>query len=314
MLRFLTTDTQGNERSLPAPLSVSMRMEEDVPADDLYAVFPDTAVGELCAVTVLDGRRVIFRGIVDEQERIVSESGSYLRLSARSLAALLLDNEAPPCSYDHPSARLIFGRHVRDYGITAGDTDDATCFGELHIVKGMSQWGVIQAFSAACYSASPRVSADGVLYFKGMPDGGTAVFGGKKGIPYTSVTESIRRCDELSRVNVKLSPDDGYGYRVENRDALERGICRERYLNAMLGGQSVQNADVMLEKSRLKARSVILNCVGRHTGLLGCGAVFADEARGDWYVAAVKYRMNSKGESTQIKLRRRAKVCGYPAM
>lgn len=311
----MMTDTSGKEIILSAPLSVSLRMEEDVPADDLYAVFPDTAVGELCGVTVIDGGKTVFKGVVDEQERILRASGAFLRLSARSLAAYLLDNEARPSVYDHPGARLIYDRHVREYGIAAGDTDDATCFGELHVTKGMSQWGVIRAFSAACYSAVPRISADGVLYLKGLAERNTVTFGGSTGIPYVALTETIRRCDELSCVNVKLSSEDGYGYRVENRDAQARGIRRERYLNAMLGGQSVKNADIMLDKSWQKAHTVTLKCVGRHTDLLGHSAVIHDISLSDgYYISAVKYRLDSQGEYTLIKLRRRTKSCGYPAM
>lgn len=308
------TDIHGADVYLPQPLSVRIRMEEDVPADDLYAVFPDTAVGELCGVTVFDADQIVFRGIVDEQERIVRTGGAYLRIAARSLAAHLLDNEAPPCSYDHPSARLIYERHVKKYGISAGDPDDAAYFGELTIPKGMSQWGVVSAFSRACCSGVPRVSADGVLYLKGAPCERTVIFGGR-GIPYIALTDSRRRCEEISRVHIKMDPDGGYGYHVENSDALSRGIVRERYLNAMHGGQTIKSADIMLEKSRRSARTLSLRCVGRHTLPAGCGAVVADLDIGDgFYVSAVQYRMDSKGEYTDVKLRRRAESCGYHNM
>ena len=317
MLTFKATDTTGKQVLLPAPLTVRIRMDEDVPADDLYAVFPESWVGELCSVTVLDGARVLFKGIVDEQECVIGADGCYLRLSMRSPAAFLLDNEAMPRCYDHPSARMIYERYAEPYGIAAGDMDDATCFGELTVTKGMSRWGVIQAFCTACYSSTPRVSVDGVLYLKGMPIGGTAVFGGKRGIRYTSLTDSRRRCDELSCVNVKLSPDDGYAYRIENTEALERGICRERYLNAMLNGQALKTADIMLLNSRKKARTVTVNCPGRHIGLLGYNAV-ADDGTGTLlqglYVCAITYRMDQSGENTQITLRRRSGSCGYPDM
>lgn len=307
MLRFVVTDTEGNTFSLPAPLSVCIRAEDDVPADDLYAVFPDEEVGELCRVAVYDGSRVVFRGVVDEQEHALSREGCFLRLSARSLAALLLDNEALPQCYDHPSAKLIYERHAQPYGIAAGDPDDATCFGELCVTKGMSQWGVLSAFCRVCYSTAPRVSADGVLYLREPPLSGDAVvFGGEGGIPYVSLTDTRRRCEEISRVNVKLKPDDGYGCRIENSDALSRGVVRERYLNAMLGSQSVRSADVMLRKSRRRARTLSLKCVGRHPDLLWREARIADRETGEsFYVCAAEYRMNANGEYTAVKLRRR---------
>ena len=314
MLSVAATDTEGRSLQLPAPLSMTIRMEEDVPADDLYAVFPQVGCGELCAITVYDADKIVFTGIIDEEEHISSSSGRYLRISARSLAALLLDNEAPPCNYDHPSARLLFERHVEDYGIKAGDTDDAVCFGELNITKGMSQWSVISAFSGACYSGSPRVSADGVLYLKGLPSGGEVIFG-KGGVRYTEITDCRRRCEELSRVNVKIEAGGGYGYPVNNDDALRRGIRRERYLNAMLDTRVFKTAETMLNKSRDKSHYWQLKCPGRLTDILGSAAVIRDNdevSRDDLYVSAIRYQMNSTGEHTVVKFKRRWGSCGSP--
>lgn len=308
------TDTAGGSVIMPAPLSVRLRMEEDVPADDLYAVFPDIDTGELCRVTVAENDRVLFTGVVDEQERIQDSSGAFLRVAARSLAAHLLDNEAYPCTYDHPNARLICDRHIKGYGITVGDADDTALFGELNITKGMSQWGAVTAFCKACYSAVPRVTAQGVLYLKGTPPQGTAVFGGA-GIPYVAMSDSLKRCEELSCVRLKLDPDGGYAYRVENRSACERGIVRERYLNAMTGAGTVRGADRMLEMSRRRSRIITLKCPGRHPEPVGKNAVIADRKDDDALcVSAIEYRLNPDGEYTVVKLRRRTESCGYPAM
>ena len=320
MLKFVVTDVDDAQHILPSPLSVTLRMEEDVPADDLYAVFPAQSCGELKNIAAYDGGRLVFAGVVDEEERLYRPSGAYLRISARSLAAHLLDNEATPCGYDHPDARLIYERHVRQYGIAAGDIDDATCFGELSVSKGTSQWGVVSAFCSACYSSTPRVSADGTLYLKGLPVQGSVTFGnigGIRCIRCTELSDVNRRCEEISRVRVKISSSDGYGYPVENADALRRGIRRERCLNAMLSGKAVKSADMMLEKGWEKARWVSLQCPGRHIGILGSSAVIRDSVVGDrdgLYVSAVKYHMDSHGEYTAVKLRRRHASCGYQDM
>lgn len=316
MLTFTATDTEGRKILLPAVLSATVHMDEEVPADDLYAVFPDISCAELCGISVYDGDRVAFRGVVDEEEHIVSPSGRYLRISARSMAAHLLDNEALPRGYDHPGARMIYERHAKEYGIAAGDLDDATCFGELNIVKGMSQWSVIKAFCGACYSSTPRVSADGTLYLKGIPRRDRVIFG-ERGIAYTELTDSIRRCEEISRVNVKIGAEDGYTCPVENSDALRRGIRRERYLNAMLNGKAVRGADVMLEKSRERARVLTLKCPGRYLELLGADAAVeggSSELKEGLCVSAATFHTDSKGEVTTVKLRRRMDRCGSPAM
>ena len=56
---------------------------------------------------------LVFRGIVDQQDTKISPQGNRLRLVARSLAALLLDNEALPQTYINPSLRGLFERHAR---------------------------------------------------------------------------------------------------------------------------------------------------------------------------------------------------------
>ena len=167
MLSFMMKDIYNHEILFPPALSVDISMDEDVPADSLLAVFPLVSTEELKEVTVFDDGEAVFIGVVDEMERVIAENGVYLCVTARSLAAHLLDNEAMPQSYDHPSAQLIYERHARDYGLKRGEKDDAACFGKMTVTKGMSQWSVIENFCNACYSSKPRVSADGILYMGG---------------------------------------------------------------------------------------------------------------------------------------------------
>ena len=309
MLSYVATDISGREIILPKALSAVLSMDEDVPADALYAVFPYTKLRELKAISVYENSKLFFVGTVDEEERVVDPAGEYLRMSARSPAAYLLDNEAVPESYNHPSARMIYERHAKPYGIALGDGDDETYFGELDVTKGESRWSAIRSFCNACYSRAPRVSADGVLYMKGVRSKGRVVFGGDVGeFRYTKLTESVKRCEELSRVRVKLSAADGYIHTVDDPDAIARGIVRERCLNAMTTDTPLKCADTMLENSRKKAYSLTLTCPGILPDILGCEAdVRADisDKGGELYVSSLKYRVDSHGESTVAVLKRR---------
>ena len=307
MLSFVTTDIDGKKILMPPALAVTMNMDEDVPADDLYAVFPYREGEELKEIAVYDGDRLIFTGVVDEEERILSDQGEYLRISARSLAAHLLDNEASPRTYDHPGAGMVYRHHAQEYGIRRGDSDDATYFGELNVIKGSSQWGVIKSFCNACYSTFPRVSADGVLYMKGIDAGETVIFG-EGGIGYTDISEKVKRCEEISRVNVKTAVSEGYRLPVENADASARGIRRERYINAVLTATPIKCADVMIESGKAKAYLLTLSCPERLTDLLGRGAVVRDPILGErdgLYISSIKYRLTSAGETTELRLKRR---------
>lgn len=318
MLRFVLTDTDGAERILSRPLSVSIRMDEEVPADDLYAVFRYIEVGELTRISVYDDDRLLFSGIVDEQERLFSDSGRYLRISARSLAAYLLDNEAMPQCYDHPSASMIYERHVMPYGIKWADSDDATYFGEQMITKGMSRWAVLRNFCTSCYSSTPRISADGTLWMKGNTADTTVIFSDEEdGIGYLELRESRKRCEEISRVNIKVSDTEGYRFMMDNADAIDRGIRRERYLNAALTSTPMTCADMMIAGGDAASYSVTLKCAGNLLGSMGQYAVVKDRLLGtldDLYVSALSYRLTAQGDTTTVKLKRRKNKCGYQDM
>ena len=309
MLSFVMKDIHGSEILFPPALSVEINMDEDVPADSLLAVFPLLSTEELQEVAVLDDGETVFVGIVDELERVMTASGVFLRVSARSLAAHLLDNEAMPQSYDHPSAQLIFDRHARGYGLRRGEDDDAAYFGELTVIKGTSQWSVIENFCNACYSSKPRVSADGALYMKDREVSGEVVFSdADDGVRYTAVTEKIKRCEEISRVNVKLNSADGYSYPMLNADAVRRGIRRERYLNAMLAATPMTCADAMIARGRGSGYCLSLECPVRLLRVIGCGAAVHSHtisAPDGLYISAIRYRMTAQGETTHVKLKRR---------
>ena len=309
MLSFVVTDTDGSRRLLSRPLSLTIRMDEEIPADDLSAVFAYTDVGELTSLSVYDEDKLIFTGVVDEQEHVFSESGGSLRVYARSLAAHLLDNEAEPCCYDHPSASLIYERYVKPYGIRWENEDDATYFGEQQIAKGTSCWAVLKSFCKACYSSTPRITADGVLRMKNVCDPKEVCFSDSgDGISYTALTESLKRCEEISAVNVKLTEDSGYGYRVTNDDAVRRGIRRERYLNAALTATPLTCVDTMLENGERAAYGIRLKCPGLLTGIMSCRATVKNKLLGETdglFVSSLTCRLTPDGETTTLQLKRR---------
>ena len=309
MLSFMMKDIHDEEVLFPPALSVEINMDEDVPADSMLIVFPLISTEELKEVTAFDDGQAVFIGVVDEMERVITSDGGYLRISARSLAAHLLDNEALPQSYDHPSAQMIFDRHARAYGLSRGEDDDAAYLGELTVTKGMSQWSVIENFCNACYSSVPRVSADGVLYMKGMAPSGECVFsGGEEGIRSISATEKIKRCEEISRVDIKLSAADGYAYPMLNMDAISRGIRRERYLNAMLASTPMTCADAMIARGKAAGYSLTLECPARLLRVIGLKARVNSHTLSvpdELYVSAIRYRMTAQGESTRVELKRR---------
>ncbi len=309
MLRFVVSDITGERHILRQPLILTIRMDEDIPADDCCAVFAYTPIEEPVGITIYDGDKKVFVGVVDETERLASPTGVYLRLCARSLAAHLLDNEAAPQCYHHPSASLIYERHARPYGIEWDQSDDAVFFGEQQVTKGMSQWTALKNFCTACYSTTPRISADGILRMKQRDGGEPIIFSDDgDGVAYTELREFQKRCTEISRVNVKIADGDGYRYQVDNTDAIRRGIRRERYLNAVLATTPLTCADTMIRNGAGASYGVQIKCSGRLPDKMGRDAIVKSRLFGDkndLYISGVSYRMDRNGEKTTLYLKRR---------
>lgn len=308
MLSYILTDIYGEHPESGAELSFRLNAEEGVPADDVTVIFPYKKINELSEITVLDDGEVIFRGVVDEQQNICAASGLYLRITARSLAAHLLDNEAVPVTYNQPSVGLIAERHAQPYGIVCADSPDIAYYGELVVTKGMSEWQVIEQFASMCFASCPRIGADGVLSMHGVGHEGEIVFADEgEGVRYAYLNERVKRCEEISRVNVRVN-SSGYLSRVENAGAHARGIRRERYLNAAVTDTPMQRAETMIRSGRRAGYSLMVSVPCRLTGCLGAQAVVRNRefgVRSGLYVSALTYALTARGESTDLILRRR---------
>lgn len=309
MLRCELTDVNGQTIPSPQLLALQVDVDEGVPADALYATFPYTPTAELSALTLYDDEKPVFIGVIDEEEHICDHRGTFLKVSARSLAAYLLDNEAMPCAYDHPSLSMIAQRYVKPFGLTIGTESDEVFFGEQSVTKGTSCWKALKNFCIACYSAVPRISSVGVVYPKGIENGGVTVFG-DDGVQYTRLREVKKRCEEISAVRVKATNTGTYSYPIVNKSAKERGVRRERYLNAVLTESPMRCADAMIANGSKKSYAVYLRCEGCLLGTEGSRADLTDAVIGvedDLYISAVHYRMTSDGEYSDITLKRRTK-------
>lgn len=294
---------------LCAPLSLCINREEGAPADDMTAIFAYTALlPELTEIIVTEGEEIVFRGIVDEQSLICTGNEKALQISARSMAALLLDNEARPQSYDRPGAADIFRRHILPMGLTKYCCGKKERPARFEITKGMSQWQVLSLFCRSCLDSVPVVTPEGFVLMCGYERGKEPLcFGGKKGYSYIEACIKIKRCKRLSRIFVKTSAGQGYDMIIEDREALRGGVKRERFLNASNPVSTpVSGADAMLENGRKQSLEITLACPGRMTAALGRAAQV--EANGvkynNLYVGGLQYKLLSGAETTTLVLNR----------
>ena len=151
---------------LPSPVTVVYNSEFSVPADDVTVEFPyikgcedgDFLYG-------FDGENLVFKGQIDEI--ITKSSGEKItvKITARSMASVLLDNEAEPCIYFNASSSVIFERHLQPFGFNGYIGDNNPYFGYIKISKGMSQWQVLENYCVNKYGKKPRITGDGKISY-----------------------------------------------------------------------------------------------------------------------------------------------------
>lgn len=308
MLRFIMTDIFENKIE-QYPLSCTINMEEDVPADSLFASFHFFECNELKSVEVYDKDELIFKGLVDEQLTRINENGDFIELSARNMASILLDNESVPVSYNNPSTAVIKKKHLSPFLMDTKEQTNDTYFGNLTVLKGESNYKALESFCKKVYKKIVRVEKTGEVSFNGIKKDKTVCFSNdNKGIAYQEFSENIKRCEDISKVKIKVVNSSGYHTVVENKDAVKRGIVRERYLNAVLTDTPVVFAQTMINKAKQKSYLISLKCKGQQLGVFGCDALVKDRKKGELsnlYVSSVRYSLNSKGETTAVTLKRK---------
>lgn len=286
---------------LPEAVSAEIDSEYGVPADSMTVRFSGVSTPELYRIDACtDEGEVIFRGIVDEQETTETVSGVTSAVYARSPAALPLDNECEPGEYTDPSLEVVVKRHLDRFGIVCSEHPTAA-FGKMNVARGQSHWTAVKTFCSVFLGTEPRVNSVGEFRTNCFTGGEPIVFGGS-GIGFTSVKSSVNRYCRISKIYVGTSGDPLV---ISDADAQNRGIIRERRLSLSDSRTgTLFDADEMIAKSKLKARTVELVCpcfigdiVGR-TAAVEYGSFYGREM----YVIKTKYTANGSGERTTVTL------------
>lgn len=305
MLSYFFTDKNGIRCEFKNVLTVEISADVDVPADELVLTVPyDRKYRNVDMLEAYDGKSLVFVGQVDEIVSIVRTDGAIVRLSARSLAGRLLDNEAEPVTYINPAAKFIFERHLKPFGIVGYDGDEHPFMGTIKIEKGMTEWQVLEKFCNGRYGKNPRITGAGFALMCGTYGGAEPIVFGRNGVGYTSLREYIKPCKVISRVKLRTDEYGGYKSVVGNGSAADR-IKRVRYVNAFLDNNAVKTADRMIENGNRQSFEITVECAECLCGIVGRRAVIDDPLVGKregLVVKSIKYSLKKNGESTTVVL------------
>lgn len=308
MLSFEITCTDKTVYRLENVLSVILNSDLNVPADDLevVCVYDERLMNNADRITAYSKGKMVFTGQIDEVFSYKTDSGILNRITARSPASLLLDNEALPLSYTNPNARFIYEKHLEPFGISCSGLDEKPFFGVLKVDKGMTHWSVFRNFCINRYGVEPRITADGKAYFDARVQSPKEEFinDGTR-CDYYSRRDSLKRCKLISAVKLKLYQTHSYDGVIRNNNPDCKGITRERLINAVAEKTNLKTADDIIKRSNLNSREIRLECFGERLVFPGTDAKIIDEEWGvedNLTVKRIKYYFASNREKTTVIL------------
>ena len=250
---------EGKRYRLPDLLAWKLEYACGVPCDSFWVEVPWQPGEEEIyrkAVKLLayqDGRQV-FTGMVDEAEWTLDEQGRRATLSGRSMAALLLDNEAEAADYATATLEDILRDHVTPYGIEVGEKSSFPPCQNFTVTAGSSEWQVIYDFVRYHGGIPPRFDREGKLLLTHMESGKEKVLDDT--VPLTGQAGRERRYGVLSEVVVR-DKRRRMAERVVNETFVAEG-GRARRLLTMSGTPAERamryNGQFQLDKSEAQRR------------------------------------------------------------
>lgn len=229
---FSASNAQGQKFSLPAPASLTLSFDEDSPAHSLSVRFPlPEPLPPLHTCDLSLNGSLFLTVLLDQQSFSCSPDGSWLTLSGRSRAALLLDNDAPPATYINPSLKQLFETHAKPFGFTDVQGNLGPFRGNLVVRKGMSHWQVLEEFAAFFLGTTLRAGLGRSLDASGQKSSNHVLFSNRGGIPYSSISQNLQFQKQLSHLYLQPSLGAPYSCALTNQDAINLGVLRSRYLS-----------------------------------------------------------------------------------
>lgn len=232
---------QGGRVDLPPFTSWKLVRTGSVPCDSFEGKCPwdggmEPELENACRLIVEDGGQRRFTGVLDEYRLTWDDGGGELSLSARGLAALLLDNEAPGQDYQVATLSDILRDHVEPYGVPIGRVGNLPAVPGFSVETGSSEWDVLYSFARYHGGVRPRFDVFGSLSVDAGETGTLVAVDDRTGV--TALTYRDKRygvCSEiLVRDRGKLTPQ-----RMVNETFLTQG-GRRRQVVTMPGKSAYQ--------------------------------------------------------------------------
>lgn len=231
MVQTFLTGFDGTCYEMPVMLEWDFSYGDSLPCDAFEAVYVyDESMqavlsGAVRFKAVYDSKTVFF-GVVDEYEIICDDSGCTVNISGRSMAALLLDNEAEAAEYWSVGLQTILNTYVYGCGVTDVRTNVTVPNQALVVDSGSSCWKALENYLWYGARVKPRFSREGTLII-GAEQGNRFCIDSKAAV--SAHRYRYRRYGVISEVLVK-NKSSGTASTVENEDFKANGGCCRRVI------------------------------------------------------------------------------------
>lgn len=169
-------DGKGKRWELPLLTAWKMEYASDTPCDSFWIRCPwemgqEDVLPQAARFEATEDGKTVFTGVVDECEAGISGSGRLLEVSGRSMAALLVDNEALPGDYMTMTTEDLLREHVTPYGIETANRRKLPAAADFTVASGSSEWSVLYNFARYRGGMTPYFDREGRLHLEGWGSG-----------------------------------------------------------------------------------------------------------------------------------------------
>lgn len=303
------TDVNGRKVAIDRFTELCFTQTAGVACDSLWAAFVmDSDIEEICTVKLYINHQLVFSGFCDCQKTTYSTSGFEIYFYARSTACILVDNEAEPYTYQHPSAKQLCFSLAEKTGFS-NSLPDISSTEQYEITKGTSCYGAIGQFVQLLTGR----------YIHITPDNNIELLSQSREIkvlndyPILSLTETINRSEPLSQIQFKQSSSqEKYNLHTKSMLCDSIGISRTKFINLNSLPRWQRDNTVLLKlKSSFEDYKTLEATVSGYAGeplLQRFNCNMKQKTYNDYILTQRKYICTKKGTITKLTLKKQMDI------
>ncbi len=267
-----------------------------------FSFVTEKSAGEIDRVFAYENGELIFNGFCDRQKEKYLSSKTRCFVYARSGAALLLDNEAKPFSYQNATASVLFDAYARELGFI-NKLPDISCEALYEVQKGSSCFGAINRFVSLVNGGRISVTPMNEIV---LPEGGKRI--DANALDIIEAVAAVNRSEPLSSIAFKRGAGEkNYGKTAHARISDGLGIRRLKLVNLESLPEWQRDFTVVrtLAASYEKYKTLELTVSGyARYALFSKMHYAANGDDGDYILYGKRYCLDKSGEKTKLFFRK----------